>query len=373
MCKVLKSPSAYVQGPGVSAALAKYMAGMGNRILVLMSEGGFRRFWPSVEASFAGSPISLFPDLFHGECSRPELQRIVSCAKERQVSGILGIGGGKVLDTAKGAACLAELPVGIMPTSAATDSPCSSLSVVYHEDGTFDRYLFLNRCPDVVMVDTQWICAAPPALLAAGMGDAMATWFEARACRASGKKNQAGGLPSQTASALARLCWTVLRRDGKNALLAAERGICTPAFENIVEANTYLSGVGFESGGLAAAHAIQKGFTYIPELHSAYHGCKVAFCTLVQLALEHAGTAEIRRVLHFCGEVGLPVCFRDFGWRVPNESLLHLAAEKACAEGSSIHNMPFPVTPQMVFEALLEADQIGADYRSEAEIPQQIP
>ena len=148
-------------------------------------------------------------------------------------------------------------------------------------------------------------------------------------------------------------------------LFRSRQGRCTPAFEHIVEANTYLSGAGFESGGLAAAHAIQKGFTYIPELHQAYHGYKVAFCTLVQLALEQAGGAEIRRVLDFCGEVGLPVCFRDFGWQDPQEVLLHLAAEKACAENSSIHNMPFPVTPQMVFEALLKANQAGTAYRRE--------
>lgn len=365
MYTILKSPSQYIQGPGVSRQLGSCLSGMGGRILVLMSEGGFRRFWPDVEASCAGSPFCLLPVLFGGECSWPELRRIVSRGKEGKASGILGIGGGKVLDTAKGAAFLAGLPVGIMPTSAATDSPCSSLSVVYHQDGTFDRYLFLDRCPDTVIVDTQWICKAPPALLAAGMGDAMATWFEARACRASGRNNQAGGLPPETASALARLCWDVLQRDGKSALLAARQGRCTPALEHIVEANTYLSGVGFESGGLAAAHGIQKGFTYIPELHQAYHGYKVAFCTLVQLVLEQAEGAEIRRVLDFCGEVGLPVCFRDFGWQDPQEGLLYSAAEKACAETSTVHNMPFPVTPRMVFEALLAADRTGAEFRRE--------
>jgi glycerol dehydrogenase len=44
--------------------------------------------------------------------------------------------------------------------------------------------------------------------------------------------------------------------------------VCTPAVENIIEANTFLSGVGFESGGIAGAHAIPNGFTAIEETHT---------------------------------------------------------------------------------------------------------
>lgn len=53
----------------------------------------------------------------------------------------------------------------------------------------------------------------------------------------------------------------------------------TDALERIVEANTYLSGIGFESSGLAGAHAIHNGFTILEECHHLYHGEKVAFGT----------------------------------------------------------------------------------------------
>lgn len=193
------------------------------------------------------------------------------------------------------------------------------------------------------------------------MGDAMATYFEARACRTSGSDNQVTGKPTLAAGRLATMCWRNLQKGGKAAKEAVEAGGCNASLETIVEVNTYLSGVGIESRGLAAAHAIQKGFTFIPQLHQQYHGCKVAFCTLVQLVIEEVWE-EISQILQFCTDVGLPVCFSDMGYEAPELELLQKAAEKACVAGSTIHHMPFPVTPQMVQEAILQAD-VGKAYK----------
>ncbi len=75
---------------------------------------------------------------------------------------------------------------------------------------------------------------------------------------------------------------------------------------------TYLSGVGFESGGLAAAHAIHNGMTAIPDAHHYYHGEKVAFGTLTQLVLENAPVDEIETVAALCHSVGLPITRRSW-------------------------------------------------------------
>ena len=149
--------------------------------------------------------------------------------------------------------------------------------MIYSETGVFERYLFLNSNPDLVLVDTDIIAAAPSRLLVSGMGDALATYFEARAVAASGALSCAGGKPTKGALALAKLCYETLLEDGVKAKLAVEAGACTQAVENIIEANTYLSGIGFESGGLAGAHAIHNGLTVIKDCHHLYHGEKVAF------------------------------------------------------------------------------------------------
>ena len=361
MSKILKSPAKYVQGPGVLREFDHYLQGMGKHLLIIISQSGTKRICPTLEACFADKPdYALHYEVFKGECSQSQIDRLVAVCREQGCTAVVGIGGGKILDTAKGVAYYAGLPVVIVPTVASTDSPCSSLSVVYRDNGEFERYLFLENCPDMVLVDTEVIVKAPVKLLVAGMGDAMATWFEARACRASGKNNQVHGKPTRAATGLAAMCWDYLRQYGPQAKRDVENGICSEAVETIVEVNTYLSSVGFESGGLAAAHAIQKGFTFIPQLHDQYHGNKVAFCTLTQLMLEKAPAEEVDAVLAFCRQVSLPVCFADMGYTEIDHVLLRLAAEKACVVGSTIHNMPFPVTADMVYAALLEADEAGS-------------
>ena len=361
MTRIMKSPAKYVQGPHTLAALDQYLGGMGDRPLVIISPRGMERLGETLRGCFDGRPYELC--LFQGECSQSQIRRLSARGRERRCTAVIGIGGGKILDTAKAAAYEIGVPAVIVPTVASTDSPCSSLSVIYHENGEFDRYLFLDACPAIVLVDTAVIAKAPAPLLAAGMGDAMATWFEARACRASGSGNQTGGMPTRAATGLAEMCWKLLRQYGVQAMVDAEAGVCSEALETIVEVNTYLSGVGFESGGLAAAHGLQKGFTVVPELHRQYHGRKVAFCTIAQLVMENAPGEELDEVLEFCRDVGLPVCFADMGYAAPSPELLRLAAEKACAPGSTIHHMPFPVTSGLAYEALMEADAVGRAFR----------
>lgn len=296
---------------------------------------------------------------FGGECSQNEIDRLKKRADGADCMAVLGIGGGKTLDTAKALAHFMDVPVAIAPTIASTDAPCSALSVIYTDSGEFDRYLMLPHNPNMVIVDTRVVAGAPPRLLAAGIGDALATWFEARACSRSGAITMAGGKCTQAALALAELCYNTLIEEGEKAMLAAGQHVVTPALERIIEANTYLSGVGFESGGLAAAHAIHNGMTAVPEAHSFYHGEKVAFGTLTQLVLENAPVEEIETVAALCHSVGLPITLAQLNIKEDIPLKMRLIAEAACAEGETIHNMPGGVSPDQVYAALLVADQYG--------------
>lgn len=138
---------------------------------------------------------------------------------------------------------------------ASTDAPCSALSVLYHEDGTFDRYTYFSKNPALVLVDTSIISKAPARFTASGLGDALATNVEAR--RTRNAINTGGGLPASVSVAIGQQCEDILFRYGKLAYEANKAHCITPAFEAVVEANTLLSGLGFESGGLAAAHAVR--------------------------------------------------------------------------------------------------------------------
>lgn len=250
----------------------------------------------------------------------------------------------------------------MIPTIASTDAPTSALSVIYTEAGEFEEYLIYPKNPDMVVMDTAIIAKAPVRLLVAGMGDALSTWFEAKACYDARATSMAGGQSTVAALSLARLCYDTLLAEGEKARFAAQAGVVTDALERIVEANTYLSGIGFESSGLAGAHAIHNGFTILEECHHLYHGEKVAFGTLAQLVLQNSPMEEIETVLNFCQKVGLPVTLAEMGVKEDVDGKIMAVAKATCAEGETIHNMPFPVTPESVHAAILTADLLGQQW-----------
>ena len=278
---------------------------------------------------------------------------------------VVGVGGGKIFDTAKAVAFYNKTPVMICPTIASTDAPCSALSVIYTDDGVFEEYLFLPSNPNMVMMDTDIIAKSPVRLTVAGMGDALATYFEARACKQSGAVSCAGGKTTEAAMTLAELCFNTLMEEGVKAKIALEAGACTESVEKIIEANTLLSGIGFESAGLAGAHAIHNGMTVLEECHDMYHGEKVAFGTITQLVLENVPVEELEEVIEFCIEVGLPITWKQLGAKKITDQQIMEVAEAACAENDTLHNMPFEVTPETVFAALKAADAYGRYYQGE--------
>jgi len=364
MEKVLIAPGRYVQGSGAVASIGKHAANLGKKALAVGGKRGLGEVKAGLESGLKSVGIGLVLEPFNGECSEKEIRRILDCAKAAGADFIIGVGGGKSIDAAKAAAYHGKMPVAVLPTIAATDAPCSALSVIYTEEGVFESYLVLPSNPNLVLVDTAIVARAPVRLLIAGMGDALATIFEAEACLKGQKKNLPGGLTTMSAVSLARLCYETLIEWGPQAAIAGEKGVPTEAVERVVEANTLLSGLGFESSGLAAAHAVHNGLTVLPETHHAYHGEKVAFGTLVQMVLEGRDPAEIEEVLDFCTEVGLPVTLAELGVPNPTEEQLRNVAKATTAEGETIHNEPFIVTAEAVYNAIIAADAIGAGYKS---------
>ena len=360
MLKIINSPEKYVQGQGELGKLQTYIAHLGKKTAYAIVDPYIHEHYKDlICSSFQEQSEQIILEIFAGECSKQEINRLIEAMKKQNANIVIGIGGGKTLDTAKAVSYYTDLPVIIAPTAASTDAPCSALSVLYHENGEFDQYLFLKQNPNIVLVDTDIITNAPVRLLVAGIGDALATYYEARACYQAQATTIAGGICSNAALALAEECLDILFADGLKAKLAVEQHTVSAAVENIIEANTYLSGVGFESGGLAGAHAIHNGLTVLEECHHMLHGEKVAFGTLVQLVLENADLEEIEEIIDFCKSLGLPTNLADLGVQKIESEKLMAVATAACAENDTLHNMPFKVTPEDVYSAILVANQLG--------------
>jgi len=158
--------------------------------------------------------------------------------------------------------------------------------------------------------------------------------------------------------------------EGVTTRLAAEMaviGLAGPVLvvagrsvERIIEANTLLSGLGFESAGLGAAHAVHNGLTVLHGTPAALHGEKVAFGTLVQLVLDGTPAEEFATLVRFCRAVGLPVTLAELGLPAVTAADIDRIAVRATQPGETIHNLPRPVTPAEVAAAIREADARAA-------------
>lgn len=355
--KVFVSPAKYVQGKNILKTGEKYVLdGLGRKLLVMAGKIAYQNageaFCKKLED--AGAKITYVP--FNGQSSLAEILRIVEIGKQDSYDAVLAIGGGKVGDTARGVSAELGISLGMIPTIASTDAPTASLYAIYSEDDTVLEYRFTKN-PDLVMVDTKVISQAPARYLAFGMADALATWVEARACRAKNGTTTVGGMATLAGLAIAEKCEEIIFKYGIQAYEANQAKVVTPALEYIVEANTLLSGVGYESGGLAAAHSIHNGLTVLSgEIETLSHGEKVAYGTLVQLFLENRSKEELNRFITFYKKLKLPTTLGELRIEdIPYEELLKVG-EAATAEGETIHQMPFEISAEDVADALLAVD-----------------
>lgn len=272
MIKEFASPSSYVQGKGVLLKSDPYLKVFGKKPLLLTDDIVYEIIGNKVESYLKDNGYDVLTVKFNGESSTNEINRISKIGKDNQVSVIYGLGGGKTSDSAKAIADNLSLPVVIMPTLASTDAPCSRLSVIYTDDGSFDHYRFYSHNPDLVLVDSQVIAGAPAGLLISGIADALATNVEAQAVAQAGADTMLNEKQTLVGNAIAQKCEDTLFKYAHLAVADVKKHVVTSALEKIIEANTLMSGLGFESAGLSGAHAIHDGLTTLEETHSLSHG-----------------------------------------------------------------------------------------------------
>lgn len=303
--RILGAPQRYVQGPGATRRLAEEVAIAGGGPVAIVID-------PVARELIGETVVAQLPDAtllnFGGECTAAEIAARVEELGEARL--VIGIGGGKSIDTAKGAAIAADLPVLIVPTIASNDSPTSHIAVIYTKDHAVDEVRRMRVNPAAVLVDTAIIAGAPRRFLAAGIGDAMSKPYELEGALAGGGMNFFGGQPTELTRAIVGRAHEILLADGEAAMHAR-----TPdaGFERVVEASILLSGLAFESGGLSLAHSLVRGFSLVPQLAGLLHGELVALGTLTQLAAGQRDAEEIAELRVFFERINLPTSFAALG------------------------------------------------------------
>ncbi|SBW06618.1 Iron-containing alcohol dehydrogenase [uncultured delta proteobacterium] len=356
---IFGAPFRYYQGRDILKDTGTILQPMGKKFFLVSDAFVFSLYGDALDAAFASAGLASVRGEFDGESSDAEINRLHQIYKASGCDAVVGVGGGKALDTAKGVSIVADAPVALVPTTAASDAPVSNIAMIYKADHSKDRVAYMRYSPWCIIMDTEVILKAPLRTFISGIGDAAATKFEADACLASGAANFLKGRPPRTAKALCDLCWDIIREHAMEAVESVKNGVFTNAFDEVVEASALLSGLGFVNGGLAAGHAVSSGLTSVPAALKATHGELVSFGLLVQLVLEKRPQAFMDEMLAFLKGVGLPTTLAQLGVTGADKDDITKMVNKICTPQNLVYNMPCEITPAILEKAIYEADRLG--------------
>lgn len=348
------APARVIRGENAIAQSGDALARLGNRPLLIGGKTTLTTIQPYLQPILHQHHLESAPADYGPDCSETSLARLHTIRQNHNANVIIGLGGGKALDTAKLLAHQSQLPIITIPTSGATCAAWTALSNIYSEQGGFLYDVNLAQCPDLLILDYSLIQTAPQRTLIAGIGDAIAKWYEASV--SSGHSDQTFLI---AAVQQARVLRDILFQ--KSATALQEPG--GPAWREVVDATVLLAGVIGGIGGAqcrtVAAHAVHNGLTHLLACHHTLHGEKVAYGILVQLRLEEIlqnnqlAAAARQQLLKFYTELGLPQTLSDLGLRDIPLSQLQQATEIACNPHSDIHRLPFKVVPEQLMAAMV--------------------
>lgn len=361
MLRAFGAPHRYIQGPGAIEQLGAMATAYGaKRPFVVMDPIVAQLLRPTLEAGLGAlAPQSTIAS-FGGECTSEEIERLSHAAAAANADLIVGVGGGKAIDTAKGVRIARGTPIFIIPTIASNDSPTSRVVVVYTDQHVLAEVRTMATNPDLVLVDTAVLVRAPERFFVSGVGDALSKKFEAAQCLASGNNNFYAARPSLLATTIADACYDVVRAHAEGALAAVRAGTVNEDFERTVEATILLSGLAFENGGLSIAHSLTRGFSVVPGVADAMHGEQVAFGLLVQLELEGRSQAYIDELRGFYGRVGLPTSLTALGLRGDAAEAARAIAADTWARAPYVRALTAPIDVERLQQAVLSAHRQGS-------------
>lgn len=166
-------------GRGVYRRFPELCKGLGARFALVGGNTAMEKGLPSLKEGLEGSGMQLLCALpFGGACTLAAMDALTAQIDPMRPDFLVGMGGGKAIDTAKGVAHRLGIPLVSLPTLVSNCAPITALSVVYREDGPFDRFLFYDAPPSLTLIDLNLAADAPARFFRAGMGDTLAKYIE---------------------------------------------------------------------------------------------------------------------------------------------------------------------------------------------------
>lgn len=352
----------YLQGPGAIRELPEIVQKNGKVAVMVIDPFFFDTIVPELNKMFQNCEADIHFFRFPGECSQNNIDWLKQKidALPSSVDVMIGFGGGKTMDLVRVASIGTGAVLVMMPTVTATNAATSIVGMVYDEKHAAHA-VFIDHDPEYVIADTEFIIQAPARMLAAGIADALSTYYEARACWSVNNVNSVmpGYRRTICAEVIAKACHETLLKNARQAYQAALSHCRTEAFEDVVESINLLSGLGWENNGASLAHGIATAFPLIPEAQKFLHGEHVGFSILTQMIMDHDPQEEFDIIYQLCKDLNLPVCFDDFGIKKDVNRIARYISEQAFVLDDGMKIANYHIDSDVVYQAMLYLDSLS--------------
>ena len=335
----------------------------GTKVLLIGGElalkAGKEKLEHTICVESGAGTVKIVDTVFFGsDCTYARMEELAAYAKACDADMIFGMGGGKALDTAKGTAEKAGLPVFTFPTIAATCAATTALSVVYKEDGNFDSFYFYDKPARHSFIDTEIIASAPERYLRAGMGDTLGKYFECHFAARGDKLHHSSALGRE----ISKMCYLPLLTYGEEAMKECRENRTGTALQQAVLANIVSTGLVsllvLDEYNCAIAHSVYYGLVLLPGFEEKnLHGDVVAYGVLVQLMVD-GEEEQAREIKKFLKKLGIHTTLAEMGAPLERETLKEVLTETVT--GPDMEHIPYEVTEDMIYEALVKVEKLNA-------------
>lgn len=288
--------------------------------------------------------------------TRENVREIADLVQAQGFDTVVGVGGGRGQDFARALTHFVPVKVILVPTLAATNASISTLSVLYTPDGRIDQYWRMDNAPELVLADTEVLVKNPPAVLAAGIGDIMSTYYEALCNFRITKKTDVvpifalRGVESSI---------EIMKEQAPLALQAAAKQEITPAFENVLSMIMHNCGPLGMICTTGYAHVLDEMFLYFDGTHRIPHGLRVGYATIPMLCRQGAPEEELSSYIAFCRACDIPTSLAELKLADLTRAQWREAFDATLGRSGNHRSLPFPTTADDLIDSLERAEELG--------------
>lgn len=293
----VSTPTWYVSRPGalkdLPAVLEKAFGNAKKKALLIWSATAESLIGNTVRQQLEKNDFRYDELFFKGYPSEKLAREYASIASEKETDFLIALGGGRVMDVVKAAGTFSGKRVVTVPTIAATCASWAAVSILYHEDGDFDRAFPNPQSPIAIVADTSVIGAAPARYLRAGIADTLAKWYE--------PDYKSSSFSIQLVRYGAELAFDFLKEKGGTVADLAEHGVINDDTVKAVDAIIFLAGVVGSFTGPGAYAGLAHPFYFVvrrdPDSYRVLHGEIVSFGLILQAIYEERGDEALQETL----------------------------------------------------------------------------